>query len=67
MKTTSNPKPTTPSTAPARRFLDPFEEWRDHANQWDVAALRGVAQTQRTRPTPPQSQDKKGNATSHTV
>ena len=23
----------------ARRFLDPFEEWRDHANRWDLADL----------------------------
>ena len=22
-----------------KRFLDPFAEWRDHANKWDVTEL----------------------------
>ncbi len=60
METTSNPKPTKSAAAPARRFLDPFEEWRDHANQWDAAALRRAAPAPRTRPPQPQPQDKEG-------
>jgi hypothetical protein len=27
------------ATEPAKRFLDPFAEWRDCANQWDVSEL----------------------------
>ena len=61
MDTKSNSKPTTPAAAPVRRHLDPFEEWRDHANQWDVAALLCA------RPPQPQPQEKKVNATTHTV
>lgn len=36
----NSPTPPTedPETSP-KRLLDPFEEWRDHANHWDVSAL----------------------------
>lgn len=29
----------TPAAEPVRRFLDPFWEMRDHANQWDMSGL----------------------------
>lgn len=34
--------PTTPTEDPEtspKRLIDPFEEWRDHANHWDVSEL----------------------------
>ncbi len=61
MDTTSNSQETKLAAESARRHLDPFEEWRDHANQWDVSELR------RSRPPQPQAQEKKVNATSHSV
>jgi hypothetical protein len=38
--TTSKPAQTALATAEsAKRFLDPFAEWRDCANQWDVTEV----------------------------
>lgn len=30
---------------PTQRLLDPFAEWRDHANQWDVSELLNTPQS----------------------
>ncbi len=37
MKTTKQ-QPTTGNPEPPKRLLDPYAEWRDHANQWDLSA-----------------------------
>ncbi len=37
---------TPPTTEPPKRFLDPFAEGRDYANQWDWDALKSKPASQ---------------------
>ena len=55
MDTKANSQETKPAVEPKYRYLDSFEEWRDHANQWDVSELLHA------HPVQPQPQEKKVN------
>ncbi len=39
-KPNSRPETVDPTHERHSRLLDPFEEWRDHANQWDMSGLQ---------------------------
>lgn len=49
MDATSKSTKNTCTAEPAKRLLDPFAEWRDCANQWDVTEVWRAPETRPAR------------------